>query len=65
MLDSDGKPCNYINYYSCDHKGSLKEGQRKSYWTDAWSCMCNDRCPVCNHEVSPFESIDIGDENEK
>lgn len=28
-------------------------------WEDEWSCMCNDRCPVCNAEIEPYESIEI------
>lgn len=25
-------------------------------WTDAWSCQCNDECPVCGHEIVPYDS---------
>lgn len=25
-------------------------------WEDHWSCACNDRCPICNAEIEPFES---------
>lgn len=25
-------------------------------WCDEWSCMCNDRCPVCNAEIEPYQS---------
>jgi len=25
-------------------------------WGDTWSCACNDKCPVCNAEIEPFES---------
>ena len=28
-------------------------------WHSGWSCMCNDRCPKCNAEIEPFESIDL------
>jgi hypothetical protein len=28
-------------------------------WTDKWSCMCNDKCPNCNAEIEPFESVDL------
>jgi len=24
-------------------------------WDMEWSCTCNDRCPVCNHEIEPYE----------
>jgi hypothetical protein len=25
-------------------------------WDDEWSCMCNDECPVCHHEIEPYAS---------
>jgi len=28
-------------------------------WEDVWSCMCNDRCPRCNTEIEPFESLEL------
>lgn len=28
-------------------------------WSDEWSCMCNDKCPNCNAEIEPFESVDL------
>jgi hypothetical protein len=33
-------------------------------WTDDWSCMCDDRCPVCNAEIEPFYSVDNSDNSE-
>lgn len=39
----------YRNYYEhCD-----------TQWDDTWSCMCNDRCPVCNKEIEPYKSEDL------
>ncbi len=61
MLDSDGNFCKYVNYYRCDHKGSLEENARASSWVDQWSCMCNDKCPVCNHEIEPYHSEELPD----
>jgi len=52
----------FRNYYRCDHKDSLEEGQTPCDWYDEWECMCNDRCPVCNHEISPEESEELYDE---
>ena len=23
-------------------------------WTDEWSCLCNDRCPTCDLEITPI-----------
>jgi hypothetical protein len=42
----------YVNYYRCS-KDSTE-------WADAWSCACNDKCPICNAEVEPFRSDEIG-----
>jgi hypothetical protein len=28
-------------------------------WTDEWSCLCNDKCPNCNAEIEPFDSVDL------
>jgi hypothetical protein len=28
-------------------------------WTDIWSCMCDDQCPVCGVDVSPHESEEL------
>jgi len=38
----------YINYYRCPDDGSE--------WTMTWSCMCDDRCPTCSHEIVPYKS---------
>jgi len=47
----------FINRYECPkchHK-----------WTDVWSAMCDDDCPSCGHRhISPFESKDIGEEDD-
>jgi hypothetical protein len=29
---------------------------------DEWSCMCNDRYPVCDREIEPYASGEKGDE---
>jgi hypothetical protein len=64
MLDSDGQFCRYLNYYRCDHADSLEEDQPESVWVDQWSCTCNDKCPVCNHEIEPYKSDDLLDDGE-
>lgn len=51
----------YINHYQCDHADSLEEGEPLAEWDDEWSCMCDDRCPVCNHATAPYESEELGD----
>jgi hypothetical protein len=28
-------------------------------WTDEWSCTCDDRCPECDAEIEPFDSVDL------
>ena len=41
----------YSNHYKCVRCGCA--------WTDAWDCMCNDRCPECNIEMIPYASYDF------
>jgi hypothetical protein len=41
----------YINYYLCERCGCS--------WTDPWDCMCNDRCPNCDIEMTPYASYDF------
>lgn len=41
----------FLNFYRCPNDGTQ--------WEDEWSCMCNDRCPVCNKEIEPYLSEDI------
>ena len=42
----------FLNFYKCD--------RCRRYWTDDWSCMCDDDCPHCGaRHVSPFKSDDL------
>jgi hypothetical protein len=41
----------YENRYKCP--------QCKVEWRNNWTCKCNDRCPVCNKEITPLESKEI------
>lgn len=27
-------------------------------WEDEWCCACNDKCPRCNAEIEPHESVE-------
>jgi hypothetical protein len=38
----------YVNYYKCPDDGTE--------WTMVWTCMCDDRCPKCHHEIVPYRS---------
>lgn len=49
----------YLNHYVCNHVNSLNEGEAGAQWDDVWNCMCNDKCPVCNHEIEPYESDEV------
>ncbi len=31
----------------------------RQQWSDEWDCMCNDRCPICDHEIEPYLSLDM------
>jgi rubrerythrin len=41
----------FHNIYLCSECGTT--------WTDEWKYQCNDRCPNCNVEIEPFDSIEI------
>lgn len=28
-------------------------------WVGEWSCVCNDRCPVCDTEIEPYDDEDL------
>lgn len=39
----------YVNFYR--HCGAE--------WHDTWSCACDDQCPVCGHDISPYDSVEV------
>lgn len=41
------------NHYRCSECGEK--------WIDRWDCACNDRCPVCDSEIEPYESVWLED----
>ncbi len=45
------EPEKFRNHYRCPYDGAE--------WSDCWSCMCNDRCPVCNREIEPYISEEL------
>lgn len=45
----------YLNSYYCI--------DCNIYWDDYWDCMCNDKCPVCDKEIEPYESLELDDVN--
>lgn len=59
-LDRPDIPARFINHYRCTHESrEAYESQAPAEWVDEWSCTCNDRCPVCNAEVEPYESEEV------
>lgn len=56
--DSSGNPCVWLNHYECECDDP--EPITVEYWTDDWSCQCNDRCPACNTETQPTTSEWLG-----
>lgn len=49
-LDSSGIPCVWLNTYECDN------GHEPESWSEAWSCCCDDECPVCGTDMSPVST---------
>ncbi|OAI24207.1 hypothetical protein A1356_16105 [Methylomonas koyamae] len=45
----------YLNQYRCPYC--------QIQWDDEWNCACNDRCPSCNAEISPYHSEVLTEEN--
>ena len=43
----------YLNHYRCPYC--------QTEWQDEWDYGCNDHCPDCNKEITPYQSdpIDI------
>jgi predicted nucleic acid-binding Zn-ribbon protein len=41
----------FFNHFQCVHCGSE--------WADEWSCMCDDDCPRCGLNLSPYTSDDL------
>lgn len=51
-VDTDRKPCRFLNCYECSECGAR--------WTDQWSAQCNDRCPECGiKDIEPYHSDDV------
>jgi len=46
---------NYYRHADCDEEPGIE-------WNSVWSCTCNDRCPACDHEIEPYNSEDVQDE---
>jgi hypothetical protein len=38
----------YTMHYRCPDDGTE--------WAMSWSCICDDRCPTCNHEIEPYKT---------
>jgi hypothetical protein len=49
----------FLNYYECSHEGRLESDRPAVTWEDESECTNNDKCPVCNAEIEPYESEDI------
>jgi len=51
VLDINDNRTLWENHYECSKCGEK--------WTDTHTCQCNDRCPNCNTEIEPTESVEI------
>lgn len=68
--DVDGGRCTKCGTYLCplDPKNLRDEDEYKVInmyhhcgmrWSAPWSCVCDDKCPECGHEVPPYTSKEI------
>jgi hypothetical protein len=53
------------NHYRCAHEDRPAQNYPPAEWTEDWSCACNDRCPVCNAEIEPYQSDDLAAQDEQ
>jgi hypothetical protein len=62
--DDNEEEVQYLNHYRCSHDDPNRSGYGKPVeeWSSSWSCMCNDKCPVCNAETEPYKSEDLSEE---
>jgi hypothetical protein len=44
-----------VNHYCHEDCGVQPDVE----WTSTWSCACNDRCPACNKEIEPHDSVEV------
>lgn len=51
-MDTQLKLWWFNNQYTCTRCGTS--------WEDECSCMCDDRCPKCDREMTPYASTYIG-----
>lgn len=49
----------YISYYKCPGDWEGRTKHEPVEWNDTWSCACNDRCPVCDLELEPFDYEEV------
>lgn len=46
----------YLNHYRCP--------VCQSEWHAEWACGCNDRCPTCHREITPYASVPLSGAND-
>ncbi|WP_231890199.1 hypothetical protein [Methylomonas methanica] len=54
-MQTEASTVRYLNQYRCPYC--------QTEWEDVWDCACNDRCPDCNKEIEPYESVLIDGES--
>lgn len=52
------EPNRFRNHYECKG-GEGREAHPLEAWSDESSYTNNDKCPVCNAEITPYESEDL------
>lgn len=46
----------FRNYYQCE--------SCDTEWIDYWSCGCDDDCPNCGLTMSPYDSVDLNEDDD-
>ncbi len=50
-MEAFGIERRFINCYHCE--------ACDVEWTDEWSCACDDECPECGRDFSPYDSDEV------
>jgi len=46
----------YRNYYQCE--------ECDVEWTMLWSCGCDDECPDCRKDYTPYDSVNLDEDDD-
>ncbi len=54
----------FVSHYVCSGDAESRTQHEPVEWSDTWCCACNDRCPVCDAEIEPYDYEEEGTPDE-